>query len=253
MKKNQNAAGFAPEDITAACAGTNPEVSNSERITELVFLLDRSGSMCGLESDTIGGFNATLKKHKGMQGRAAVTTILFDDQAEVLHDRVDIQDVALMSEKDYWVRGCTALLDAVGAAVEDAMRVQRYMPKGHKADQVIFVIITDGMENASHKYTYGKVKSLIQAKQEDGWEFLFLGANMDAVAEAANLGIGADRSATYVADCEGSAVAYDAIADATCCMRAMPCAAPGQTGSMPRMGSDWKRKVEADAKKRARR
>lgn len=229
---------------------TNSSANSSERLTELVFLLDRSGSMCGLESDTIGGFNATLKKHKATEGRAVVTTILFDDQVETVHDRVDIQEINLMNESNYWVRGCTALLDALGAAVEDTMRVQRYMPEGHKADQVIFVIVTDGMENASHKYTYEKVRGLIQAKQEDGWEFLFLGANMDAVAEAANLGIHEDRSVTYVADRVGSAVAYDAIADVTCCMRAMPYAAPGETGSLPRLGADWKRKVESDAKKR---
>lgn len=228
----------------------NPAVNSSEHLTELVFILDRSGSMCGLESDTIGGFNATLKKHQAMEGRAVVSTILFDDQVELIHDRVDIRGMKLMTENDYWVRGCTALLDAVGSAVEDAMRVQRYMPEGHKADQVIFVIITDGMENASHKYTYEKVKGLIQAKQEDGWGFLFLGANMDAVTEAANLGIHEDRSVTYVADCAGSAVAYDAVADATCFMRAASCADPSATGSLPRLGKSWKRKVELDVENR---
>ncbi|WP_165052607.1 MULTISPECIES: VWA domain-containing protein [unclassified Adlercreutzia] len=189
-------------------------------LTELVFILDRSGSMTGLESDTIGGFNAVLKKHQECEGDAVVSTVLFDNVTEVLHDRVNVQDVQPLTRADYQVRGCTALLDAVGGAIRHIERVQRYMPDEYKAEHVAFVITTDGLENASRRYTYDQVKHAIERKQEEGWEFLFMGANIDAAAEAARIGIRADRAATYVADTQGTNVVYEAMADATCCLRA---------------------------------
>ena len=220
----------------------------NENITELVFILDRSGSMGGLETDTIGGYNATLGKHRAAEGQAFVTTILFDNEIETLHDRIDIKDVADLTSKDYYVRGCTALLDAVGSTIKHIEKVQHYLPEDHKPAHTIFVITTDGYENASRKYSRAQVKEMIQGKQNAGWEFLFLGANIDAVAEAGSLGIAADRAATYVADECGTGVMYQAVAEATCCMRAMPSAAAGGK----RMGGKWKKSVEADTASRGK-
>ena len=214
----------------------------NDNITELVFILDRSGSMGGLESDTIGGYNAVLAKHRAAEGQAFVNTVLFDNEVEVLHDRVDIAQVKDLTTKEYWVRGCTALLDAVGGAIRHTERVHKYLPEDHRPGHTIFVITTDGLENASRKFSRAQVKEMIEAKQKAGWEFFFLGANMDAVAEAGSLGIAADRAATYLADEEGTGVMYGAVAEATCCMRSMP--APAAGGK--RMGGKWKKAVEAD-------
>lgn len=188
-------------------------------LTELVFIIDRSGSMAGLESDTVGGYNAVLEKHRTCEGEAVVSTLLFDNVTEVLHDRVNVQQVQPLTMADYQVRGCTALLDAVGGAIRHIERVQGYMPDDYKAEHVVFVITTDGLENASKKYTYKQVKHEIERKQGDGWEFLFMGANIDAAAEAAKMGIRADRAATYVADACGVGAVYEAAADATCVLR----------------------------------
>lgn len=220
----------------------------NDQITELVFILDRSGSMGGLESDTIGGYNAVLAKHRAAEGRAFVNTVLFDDRVEVLHDRIDIANVADLTAKDYYVRGCTALLDAVGGAIRHTEKVQGYLPEGHKPGHTIFVITTDGLENASHKYSRAQVKEMIEGKQRAGWEFLFLGANMDAVAEAGSLGIAPDRAVTYLADAAGTDVMYGAVAEATCCMRA---AAPTAKGGK-RIGGMWKKAVEADTSARGK-
>ena len=214
-----------------------------KNLTELVFILDRSGSMAGLETDTIGGFNATLQKHRDAEGDAVVSTVLFDNFTEVLHDRIAIGDVKNLTSADYWVRGCTALLDAVGGSIRHISRVRGYLPEEYRPEKTIFVIITDGYENASKKYSYSQVKQLIEQKKEDGWEFLFLGANIDAVGEAAKIGIAADRSVTYLADDIGNAVAYDAVADATCEMRCAP--------SMASVTGSWKVNVEADTAKRS--
>ncbi len=208
---------------------------------ELVMIIDRSGSMGGMESDTIGGINAVLERHRGLDNRTTVSTVLFDDRTEVLHDRLPLSEVAPLTRDDYSVRGCTALLDAVGGSIHHIERVQRYMPGEYKADKVIFVITTDGLENASRHYTYSQVKRSIEQKQEEGWEFLFLGANIDAAAEAHRIGIAQDRAATYVADSLGQQVMYDAVADATCEMSAMP------TG---RIGGSWSKKIERDRKMR---
>ena len=183
-----------------------------ENLTELVFILDRSGSMAGLESDTIGGFNSMLEKQKREPGRAYVTTVLFDNRWELLHDHWMIQEVEPMNEKQYYVRGCTALLDAVGMTIQKLIRIQKNAGPSHKADQVIFVITTDGLENASREYSCSRVKEMIEYQKEKyGWEFLFLGANMDAVKEAGHLGIGADRAASYVNDREGVQLNYEVV------------------------------------------
>lgn len=213
-------------------------------LTELVFIIDRSGSMAGLESDTIGGFNSTLSQHKKASGDAVVSTVLFDHESIVLHDRIPIKDVQLLSSAEYEVRGCTALLDAVGGSVRHIERVQKYLPEEYRPERVIFVITTDGMENASTRFSYDRVRNMIERKKKDGWEFLFLGANIDAVGEAARIGIAEDRAATYLADGEGNAIMHEAVAVATCSMRSMPLGV--------RMGSSWKSKVESDTAKRGR-
>ena len=213
-----------------------------KNLTEMVFILDRSGSMQGLEGDTIGGFNAMLEKQKLEEGEAFVSTVLFDDESSVLHDRVDIQKVAPMTRRDYFVGGCTALLDAVGEAIRHIANVHKYAREEDVPEKTVFVITTDGMENASRKYTYEKVKKMISLQQEKyGWEFLFLGANIDAAREAARFGIREDRAANYHADSKGTAVIYEAMSDAICCARA---AKP--------MSAAWKRKVDADYKNRGR-
>ena len=183
-----------------------------KNLTELVFIVDRSGSMGGLESDTIGGLNATLAKNREVDGECVVSIVLFDNTSEVLVDRQPIEQVANLTTDQYQVRGCTALLDAVGDAVRYIDKVQHILPEDHRAEHVMFAIITDGLENASNHRSYPEVKRMIEAKQEEGWEFIFLGANIDAAAEAGRMGIRADRASQYVSDGEGSALAYEAMA-----------------------------------------
>lgn len=181
-------------------------------LTELVFIIDRSGSMGGLEGDTIGGFNAMLKEQQAVEGEAFVTTVLFDDQYELLHDRINIKAISPLTEKDYTVRGNTALLDAVGKTIHKIRRVQKSTAEDYRAEKVLFVIITDGAENASRKYTAEQVKALIQHQREKhGWEFIFIGANMDAVVEADRIGIAADRARNYIADSIGTSTVYSDI------------------------------------------
>ena len=209
-------------------------------LTEIVFILDRSGSMAGLEDDTIGGFNAMIEKQKQEPGEALVSTVLFDNESEVIHDRVNIQEIEPMTRKEYYVRGCTALLDAVGSAIHHIGNVHKYAREEDRPEKMLFVITTDGMENASRKYTYDRLKTMIERQKEKyGWEFLFLGANIDAAREAARFGISADRTANYHADSEGTAVIYEAVSEAVCNVRA----------SRP-MTADWKKKVDADYRKR---
>lgn len=164
--------------------------------------------MSGLESDTIGGFNGMLMKQKKEEGEANVTTVLFDDQIEVIHDRFSIDVVESLTDADYYVRGCTALLDAVGSTVKKVENIQRRLPKDMRAEKIIFVITTDGQENASQEYTYKMVKEMIEKCQEDGWEFIFMGANIDAVREASNLGIKEKRAVTYRNDSRGVQLNY---------------------------------------------
>ncbi len=214
-----------------------------KHLTGLVFIVDRSGSMGGLETDTIGGFNATLGKHRQAPGEAVVSTVLFDNEMKVLHDRIPIAEVKDMTDRDYQVRGCTALLDAVGGAIRHISRVHGYLPDEYRPEHTIFVITTDGYENASVKYDYRTIKTMIEQKKEQGWEFLFLGANIDAVGEAAKIGISADRSVTYMADSIGTRLQNEAVAKATYAMRTQP------TGGM-RMDGAWKCEVEKDTAKR---
>ena len=208
-------------------------MKNVKNYTELVFILDRSGSMGGLERDTIGGFNSVLRKNK--EGDAIVSTVLFDDRIEVICDREQIGKVAPITEEEYYVRGCTALLDAVGGAIRHVSKVQKTLPKHHRAENVVFVITTDGYENASREFTYPQVKKLIEKKRKKGWEFVFMGANIDAAAEAARIGISADRAATYRADGIGTQAVYASMAAATCQARSDA----GITGS-------WKLAIDED-------
>ena len=172
-----------------------------KNLTELVFIIDRSGSMEGLEGDTIGGFNAMLKEQQAVDGEATVTTVLFDDQYELLHDRIDIRAVAPLTDKDYTVRGSTALLDAIGKTIKKIHEVQRRTAEDYQAEKVMFVIITDGHENASREYSAERIRKRIERQKEKyGWEFVFFGANMDAVMEAGKLGISADRAQNYQAN-----------------------------------------------------
>ena len=175
-----------------------------KNLTELVFIVDRSGSMGGLESDTIGGFNSTLKKQQELEGEAIVTTVLFDDKYELLHDRIDIRAVSPLTEKDYFVRGSTALLDALGRTIKKIKKAQKFTAEEYRAEKVMFVIITDGYENASLEYNAERIKRRIERQKDKyGWEFVFFGANMDAIMEAGKLGISANMAHNYKADAEG--------------------------------------------------
>ena len=179
-------------------------------LTELVFILDKSGSMSGLESDTIGGFNSMLKKQKAMDGECRITTVLFDNNYELLHDRIDIRAVSEMTDKEYQVGGSTALLDAIGLSIQKLIAVQKNTSTEYRAGNVMFVIITDGEENASREYTAEKVKALVEIQKEKySWEFVFLGANIDAVETARHFGIAPERSMDYVPDAEGTALNFE--------------------------------------------
>ncbi len=212
-------------------------------LTEVVFILDRSGSMSGLEADTIGGFNSLIAKQKKEEGQALVSTVLFDDQSDVLHDRVPLDRIAPMTDKEYFVRGCTALLDAVGGAIHHIGNVHKYARPEDRPEKTLFIITTDGMENASRRYTYEKVKAMIERQKEKyGWEFIFLGANIDAVGVAGRFGINEDRAANYHCDEEGTALNYEVLSEAICQVR-MGCAP---------LSADWKKKIDADFERRKR-
>ena len=205
-------------------------------LTEIVFILDRSGSMAGLEADTIGGFNAMIAKQKSEPGEAYISTVLFDTRCDVIHDRVPLDKIAPLTDKEYFVRGCTALLDAVGGAIHHIGNVHKYAREEDRPEKTIFVITTDGMENASRIYTYDKVRAMIEhEKSKYGWEFLFLGANIDAAREAARFGIAPDRAANYHADHQGTEVIYDSVSEAVCEFRS---ARPLQ--------ASWKDRINAD-------
>ena len=189
-------------------------------ITELVFILDRSGSMSGLEGDTIGGFNSLIDKQRKQEGECYVSTVLFDDVSEVLHDRVKLSEIPRMTEDDYTVRGCTALIDAIGGAIRHIANIHKYTRPEDVPEHTMFVIMTDGMENASRRYSSGEVKKMIEREKEEyGWEFLFIGANIDSVETAGRFGIGADRSVNYHADHEGTAVVFETVAETVCGFR----------------------------------
>ena len=207
-----------------------------KNLTEIVFILDRSGSMAGLEGDTIGGFNGMIEKQRQEEGEAYVSTVLFDNESSVIHDRLPLDRVPRLTAKEYYVRGCTALLDAVGSAISHIATVHKYAREEDRPEKTLFVITTDGMENASRRYTYDKVRSLIEKqKREYGWEFLFLGANIDAAREAARFGIHPDRAVDYRADRRGTRVIYETVSDTVRDFRA----------SKP-MTAGWKKKIEED-------
>ncbi len=180
-----------------------------KNLTELVFILDKSGSMVDLAADTIGGFNSLLKQNREAPGEALVSTVLFDQRVKVLHDRVPINEVRPLTEKDYVPGGCTALLDAVGGAIRYHENVQKILPEEYRPEHTLFCITTDGLENASKRYGYTQVKHMIEAGRERGWEFLFLGANIDVAAEAGRLGIDEDCAVEFEATADGCAAAFD--------------------------------------------
>ena len=211
-----------------------------KNLTELVFILDRSGSMAGLESDTIGGFNSMIAKQKKEPGEAYVSTILFDNISEVLHDRVKLEDVPMMTDRDYTVRGCTALIDAIGGAIHHIANVHKYAREEDRPEKTMFIITTDGMENASHHYSSDEVKKMIEKeKSKYGWEFLFIGANIDAVETGARFGIGRDRVANYVSDSEGTELMFESVTEAV-----------RQVRSHAPLKADWNARMEKDKKKR---
>ena len=209
-------------------------------MTELVFILDWSGSMAGLEKDTIGGFNSLIEKQRKEPGAAVVSTVLFDNESEVIHDRLPLERILPMTDKEYYVRGCTALLDAVGGAIHHIGNVHKYAREEDRPEKTLFVITTDGMENASRRYDYERVRKMIRRQKERyGWEFIFLGANIDAAAEAGRFGIAPERAANYHCDEAGTALNYEVISDVVCAVR---------------MGvdidEDWKARIDEDFRKR---
>ena len=211
-----------------------------KNLTELVFILDRSGSMGGLEADTIGGFNAMIGRQRGARGEALVSTVLFDTRSEVIHDRVDIRRIEPMTRRQYTPGGCTALLDAVGGAIHHIGQVHRYAREEDRPEHTLFVITTDGMENASRRYTAEQVREMIgRQKARFGWEFLFLGANIDAVQTAGHFGIGEDRAVNYHSDHEGTALNYEVLSDAITTVR-----------SAQPLGREWKQRIDEDYRRR---
>lgn len=214
-----------------------------KNLTEIVFILDRSGSMSGLEADTIGGFNSMIEKQKKAEGEALISTVLFDNTSEVIHDRVSVQSIKPLTDEDYTVRGCTALLDAIGGAIHHIGNVHKYARAEDVPEHTMFVITTGGMENASHHYDSEKVKKMIERQKEKyGWEFLFLGANIDAVETARHFGISEDRAVNYHSDSEGTQLNYEVVSEAICAVR---CSAP--------LGADWKKRIDEDYEKRGKR
>ena len=212
-------------------------------LTELVFILDRSGSMGGLESDTIGGYNAMLEKQKALEGECLVTTVLFASSYELLHDRIDIRAVGPITEKEYQVGGTTALLDAIGRTIRKIDNAQSHTAEDYRAEKVLFVIITDGEENSSREFSAEKVRALIERqKAQFGWEFIFLGANIDAVATAGRFGIPADRAQNYHADSKGVSLNFSVMSEAVASFR--------QCSAIP---EDWNAEIQKDYKSRGRR
>ncbi len=209
-------------------------------MTEIVFILDRSGSMAGLEKDTIGGFNSMLEKQRKEPGEAIVSTVLFDNEIEVIHDRVPIANIPKLTDKDYYVRGCTALLDAVGGAIHHIGNIHKYARNEDVPEKTLFIITTDGMENSSRIYTYDKVRRMIEQKKKQGWEFIFLGANIDASVEAKRFGIDEDMAANYHCDEVGTALNFEVISETITKVRSCK----------DSLSSDWKKKIDEDYRKR---
>ena len=214
-----------------------------KNLTELVFILDRSGSMSGLERDTIGGFNAMIEKQKKQDGECIVSTVLFDDESRVIHDRVSLDEIKPMTEDDYFVGGCTALIDAIGGAIHHIGNVHKYTRPEDVPENTIFIITTDGQENASHRYSSDKVKQMIERQKDKyGWEFLFIGANIDAVETAKRYGIDRNRAVNYNADPQGTSIVYESVSKAVCNVRASKC-----------MAENWSEDIDKDFKNRNKR
>ena len=213
-----------------------------KNLTEIIFILDRSGSMQGLEKDTIGGFNSLIEKQKKIEGDALISTVLFANESKVIHDRVDVKAVKPMTEDNYITGGCTALLDAIGNAIHHISNIHKYSRKEDVPEHTLFVITTDGMENASRTYTYPKVKKLIEnQKEKHGWEFMFLGANIDAVNVASCMGIDESRAVKFNCDSEGTELNYEVLNDAIGVLR-----------ECSYVSADWKKRIDKDFKKRSK-
>lgn len=210
-------------------------------LTELVFILDRSGSMQGLEKDTIGGFNGMIEKQKQEEGTAFVTTILFDNLIETLHDRIDLQKVEPLTGKDYTVRGTTALLDAIGTTINHISNIHKYARPEDVPEHTMFIITTDGHENASREFNYAKIKTMIEEKKKIGWEFLFIGANIDAVTEGAKMGISAERAVNYAPDSMGTTVLYQNMS-----------APISQMRKNQKISDEWRTNIDNDRKNRGK-
>lgn len=214
-------------------------------LTEIVFILDRSGSMSGLEADTIGGYNSLIEKQKKEDGEAYISTVLFDEVCEVLHDRIPLEEIRPMTEKEYYVRGCTALLDAIGGAIHHIGNVHKYAREEDRPEKTLFIITTDGQENSSRRYSYEKVKHMVERQREKfGWEFLFLGANIDAVAEASRFGIRANRAANYHSDRAGTEVNYKVLSRAVSAVR------ESDVCSVEEALEGWDEEIRADYSRR---
>ena len=212
-----------------------------ENLTELVFVLDKSGSMSGLEKDTIGGFNSMLDKQREEDGDVVISTVLFDDKMQILHDRAKLDKIANLTAGDYQVGGCTALLDALGNTIRHINKVQKALPEDERPAKTMFVITTDGQENSSRDFTYEKIRKMVEKKQEKrGWEFLFLGANMDAISAAADIGIKANRASNYCCDAVGTAVNYSALSKAVSRVR------KASAARMDEALCDWDEEVRED-------
>jgi uncharacterized protein YegL len=218
-------------------------ISMKKGLTELVFILDKSGSMSGLEKDTIGGYNSMLEKQKAIEGECYITTVLFDNNYELLHDRIDIKAVTPITDKEYMVGGSTALLDAIGRTIHKISNAQKHTADDYRAEKVMFVIITDGEENSSREYSAEKIKALIERQKKSyGWEFIFLGANIDAVETAGRFGISADRAQNYYADSEGVELNFQVMNETVAMFR--------ERSAIP---EDWNDEIKKDYKKRGQR
>ncbi|MBR1580903.1 MAG: VWA domain-containing protein [Selenomonadaceae bacterium] len=224
-------------------------INERKPLTEVVFILDRSGSMNGLEDDTIGGFNSMLDKQKASNSRVLISTVLFDHLLEVIYDRVPIETIKHMTREDYYTRGRTALLDAIGETVKHIKTIHKYARDEDRPDKTLFIITTDGRENASTRYNYADVKKLVEDQKEAGWEFLFLGANIDAIKTAGRFGIDASRAANYHSDHIGTRKAFDTFGEAMMCFAAAP------SGDLMKNffdDGDWKKDIERDFMSRSK-
>lgn len=210
-----------------------------KNLTEVVFILDRSGSMEGLEADTIGGFNSMLEKQKKVEGEVLISTVLFDHETEVIHDRVPLAEVKNLTREEYWTRGSTALLDAVGSSIKHIRKIHKYAREEDKPDKTLFVITTDGMENSSQHFDYNEIKKLVEAQKESGWEFIFLGANIDAIGTARHLGINAERAVNYHSDSIGTKAIFSGVSNFMSCF-----------AEMPQVDDSWREIIDEDYEKR---